>query len=108
MTKEEAKKLCGLIPASAYTRETGYGRTDDQSYAAMLRATFPDHNWRVILDRSGERTRWVLTVDDDDPREHYFHRLGGECVHCLKTARELRVEQDETNTDEEELTDALS
>lgn len=108
MTTDEARKLCGLIPVSAYTTHTGMGPTDNPSYAALLRATFPRHNWRVILDRSGEYTRWSLTVDDNDPREHYFDRLGGKCVHCGKTSRELMGEQDESNTDEEEIFNALS
>jgi hypothetical protein len=102
VTRDEAIKLCGLIPVSAYTTQTGMGPTDNPHYAATLRAAFPGHNWRVILDRSGERTRWSLTVDDNDPREHRFPKLGGSCVHCGKTARELGAAHDESNTDEEE------
>jgi len=108
MTRGEAESLCGIIPAVAYTRDAGYGRTAVEGFAATLRERFPGFNWRVIPDRSGERTRWALTVDDDDPREHYFDRLGGACVHCGKTARELSLGHDDSNTDYEELVDALS
>jgi len=107
MTRDEAKKLCGLIPESAYTVDTGFGHTDRPAYAALLRAEFPGFNWRVILDRSSQRSRWALTIDDNDPREHFFDRLGGKCIHCHKTARELSVEHDLSNTEEEELIDAL-
>lgn len=101
MTHDEAKKLCGLIPSSAYTSETGYGRTADSGYADMLRAAFPGHNFRVILDRSGERTRWAITVDDNDPREHYVP-VGGTCIHCGKSAAELGVEEHRDDDDEAE------
>jgi hypothetical protein len=108
MTREEAEKLCRLIPRSAYTREAGYSSTANDTFAESLREAFPDFNWRVILDRSGERTRWRLTVDDNDPREHFFHLLGGKCIHCGKTALDLKIEHDESNTEEEELIHALS
>jgi hypothetical protein len=100
VTKEEAKKLCGLIPQSAFSVEVGYGRMENRQYADALRTAFPEHNWRIILDRSGERTRWALTTDDDDPREHYFDRLGGRCVHCDKSAREI-ARIGEVNGDDE-------
>lgn len=69
MTKDEARKLCSIIPQSAYTRSCGPGDAMDEAYAELLNRTFPEHNWRIILDRSGQFSRWSLTVDDDDPRE---------------------------------------
>jgi hypothetical protein len=100
MTRDEAIKLIGLIPESAFTRETGYGRTDNQHYVRGLKASFPEFNWRIILDRSGERTRWALTIDDDDPREHYFDTIDDECIHCGKSAREI-ARIGEVNGDDE-------
>ncbi len=91
MTRGEAEKLCRLIPSSSYTTETGFGAKADHHYSDNLRIAFPGFNWRIILDRSGQYSRWALTIDDNDPREHYFERLGGKCVHCHKTAHELAV-----------------
>lgn len=100
MTREQAKELCNLFPRSAYTRDVGMGSTDDSDYlCGRLKSLFPEFNWRVILDRSGEHTRWVLTIDDNDPREHYFDRLGGQCIHCGKSAREI-ARIDEVNGDD--------
>lgn len=105
MTRDQAKELCNLFPRSAYTRDVGMGDTEDGGWlCGRLKALFPEFNWRVILDRSGERSRWTLTVDDDDPREHYFERLGGHCVHCGRSAREIsRIE--EVNGDDEFLSE---
>lgn len=100
MTRDEAKKFIEMIPLSAFTRDIGMGRTCEQSYVESLKSRFPEFNWRIILDRSGEYTRWALTIDDDDPREHYFEYIGGQCIHCGKSAREIsRI--DEVNGDDE-------
>ncbi len=92
MTRDEAEKLIGIIPSSVFVRQTGYGGVAVDDFADRLRATYPEFNWRIILDRSGERTHWRLTIDDNDPREHYVP-VGGVCVHCGKTATELGVEE---------------
>lgn len=91
--------MCEMIPEEAFTYETGMGRTEDaEAYLDSLSKKFPGHNWRVILDRSGHYTRWVLTVDDKDPREHYVPKsmdpeYPETCIHCGKTAKELGVEE---------------
>jgi hypothetical protein len=69
MTRDEALKVISLISSDSFTRETGMGRTSDESFAKFLNATFPEFHWRIILGRSGHRSRWSLTIDDDDPRE---------------------------------------
>ncbi len=100
MTRDEALKWIGLIPSRAIELDLGMGAGANTQYADALKRAFPEFNWRIILDRSGGRTRWALTIDDNDPREHYFGRLGAKCVHCGKTARELAVpeeERDETD-----------
>ena len=104
LTREDAKRLCVAIPTAWYTRPCGYSETDNPQFAKSLHEIFPTFNWRIIVCRSGERSRWALTIDDDDPREHYFHRLGGECVHCGKSAWEIsRI--DEVNGDDEFLSE---
>lgn len=101
MTREEAEALCELFPEEAYSRATGMGRSsDDGAFVAELKEKFPGFNWRVILNRSGERSRWSLTVDDDDKREHYVAQskdpeYPNTCIHCGKTAKELDVEERE-------------
>jgi hypothetical protein len=107
MTIEEARKLIYLIPRSAYTRNIGMGDTNYDEYAESLKAAFPEFNWRIILDRSGERTHWRLTIDDDDPREHYVP-VGGVCIHCGKTAAELGVDERHDGDDEEVDTEAYA
>jgi hypothetical protein len=97
---EDAKRLCAAIPCTWYTVNFGYSHTSDSQFAKTLRDMFPAFSWRIILDRSGERTRWTLTVDDDDPREHYFDRLGGQCVHCGKSSREIARIDEVTGDDE--------
>ena len=89
MTRDEAQKLIGLIPSTAYTEETGWGRTSKQSFADSLKAAFPEFNWRIILNRSCERSYWTLTIDDDDPREFYDERRDDE----------LRAEEEEARFD---------
>jgi len=91
MTLEEAKKLCGFLNPLC-TKETGYGKTSNDSLARDLRLSFPEFNWRVILTRHNERSSWALTIDDADIREHYVP-VGGVCIHCGKTAVELGVEE---------------
>lgn len=100
LTYEDAKRLCGMISYEQYTVPCGYSRTENHKFIELLCKVFPDFHWRIILDRSGERTRFALTIDDEDSREHYFNRLGGQCVHCGKSAREIsRI--DEVNGDDE-------
>lgn len=99
MTREEAMALCEMFPEDAYTRETGMGRCEESDgFIAGLKQRFPEFNWRVILDRSGHRSRWSLTIDDDDKREHYVPEsqspaFPSTCIHCGKTAKELGVEE---------------
>ncbi len=73
---------------------------------------FPAFTWRIkTLRLLGSKrqadTSDALTVDDDDPREHYFDRLGGECIHCGKSAREI-ARIDEVNGDDEFLNELES
>lgn len=107
MTADDARKVCEFLASQASGRDTGFGQPANNDVAERLKSSWPEFNWRVILDRSGERTRWRITIDDNDPREHFFTRLGGKCIHCGQTSRELSVEHDYSNT-EEELIDALS
>lgn len=98
MTYDEAKTICKIVPIEAYTRSSGYGSTSCSEFANDLRRAFPDFNWRIILDRSGRWSQWALTVDDNDPREHYVSRNSwgpGVCVHCGKMASELGIEERE-------------
>lgn len=84
MTKEEATKICGYVGC-----ENSNG-TINYDAVLPLKRDFPEFNWRVILDRSGEYSRGAITIDDNDPREHFIP-IGGRCIHCGKTAAELGV-----------------
>jgi hypothetical protein len=92
MTKDEALTLCRIFPEEAYTHNSNGSRQPSEYVISSLKKGYPEFNWRVILDRSGERTRWSLTVDDNDKREHYVP-VGGRCIHCGETAKELGVEE---------------
>lgn len=94
MTREEAQALCDILSEAAYTHESSWGgRQPNNRFVNDLILKFPDFNWRVILDRSYDRTCWTLTIDDDDKREHYVAQSTHVCIHCGKTAKELGVEE---------------
>ena len=101
MTKEEAMALCALFHENSFTYETGMGRAvSGEEFLNELREKFPSFNWRIIMDRSGTWTRWIVTVDDNDTREHYVPKSKSSnypetCIHCGKTAQELGVEERE-------------
>ncbi len=108
LTRKDAERLCTTMPVDWYTTPCAYSATSRPQFAASLRELFPAFNWRIIIDRSGEWTRWALTVDDDDPREHYFNGgLGGRCIHCGKSPREI-ARIDEANGDEEFLSEVAA
>lgn len=108
LTLADAERLCAVIPSSWYTTDCGYSKTSDDRFAKSLSRLFPAFSWRIILDRSGERSRWALTIDDNDPKEHYVPE-GGVCIHCMKTAEELGVpERDDDGQEIEEHQHALS
>lgn len=68
ITLEDAEKIC--IIASHNNVES-------------LKRLWPEFNWRIYLDRNGERTRWAITIKDYEPREHYFSAyLQGKCIEC--------------------------
>lgn len=94
LSLESAMKLCRCFSCYAVSNDMGFGKERDDTVANALKEIFPEHNWRVILDRSGEYSEWALTADDNDKREHYVPgAIGyGRCVHCGKTAEELGVE----------------
>lgn len=92
MTREDAVKLMGVIPRSAFSYDAGVGEVADHGLAKRLKELFPQFNWRIALNRQGEYSRWMLTIDDPDIREHYVP-VGGTCIHCGKSARELGVEE---------------
>lgn len=86
MTKEETQALCifvnGWILAAGSINENTALEQD-------LKKTFPGYNWRVILSHAGERTRWVLTTENHDYREHYLG-TDGKCTLCGKTKAQLK------------------
>jgi hypothetical protein len=84
--REDAEKLAALFGEHDLANRDG---TASERWPKALREAFPEHEWRVILDRSGYRTRWALSLVDDDPREHYIAH--GRCVLCDKTDEELRA-----------------
>jgi hypothetical protein len=86
VTFEQAMALCAATPEDMISRH----QEMDDAYAIRLREIFPEFNWRVFLNRAGRYTRWQLTVDDKDPREHYVPAKG-ECICCGKTAAQLRA-----------------
>lgn len=69
MNRDEALKLCGIVGPLATGQSYGMGEAANHALADTLKRSFPEFNWRVFLDRSGERTRWSVTVDDNEPRE---------------------------------------
>ena len=94
MDKIEAKKLCSLLndlDAACTDGPSGYA-AENTTIGKKLRRFFPGYEWRVILDRSRTHTRFMLTIDPNDKREHYVP-VGGTCIHCGKTAKELRVKE---------------
>lgn len=96
LSLESAMKICRCVSYYDISRDIGFGRTNDNRLADELRKIFPEHNWRVILDRSGEYSEWALTADNNDKREHYVPRFGT-CIHCGKSAEELGVEYAEAD-----------
>lgn len=89
MNLDDAAKLCPLLSAM-----TAHGY-ENWHLLDALRLTFPEIPWRLILDRSGDYTRWRFTVLADDPSEHYIERSSdepsGRCMHCGKTGKELNL-----------------
>lgn len=50
-----------------------------------LSEAYPTIHWRVALDRRGSHTHTFVTIEKDDPREHYV--AGSWCPHCGKDHR---------------------
>ena len=106
MTREEAQSILDEISVESYTYETGMGRALNDSvsqYEARLTAKL-GHPVRVILSRAGEYSRWCLTCDPNDPREHYMQRYSRTCICCGKTEDELRdqgVDVSKVNRDDD-------
>lgn len=84
MTQKRALEICRLIPSHMLSD----GMVLSDGLAKQLREAYPKHDWRVTLDRTGERARAMLTVLKDDPREHYVD--GSWCPTCGKDHRKKK------------------
>ena len=69
LTYEQANKIAEsyhviLVP-------TGMGDTCDEKLTlAPLKYFFPEFNWRVILAHDRQYTRFVVSIQNPDPREY--------------------------------------
>lgn len=92
MTRREALAFCRNVSDDAISSPISGYRTPNYGYAKHLRRIYPGFAWRVIIDRSCDYSRVSLTIDPKDKREHYVP-VGGTCIHCGKTAKQLGVKE---------------
>lgn len=87
ITREEALAIAKTIPEKSLVD----GIYINFDAIIPLKKAFPEFDWRVAEDRTGETKYCFVSIEKDEPREHY--RNGPFCGHCFENHQVTNAEK---------------